>query len=99
MPRKPLRTKDEKARFRWSPEVKEKSGITRQLVTPTDIGEQEALKLLGQPLDDRHFTLLLDETGLVEMQDPDSGFVHGPLCVLLKNRLPKSFLDKVRPII
>jgi hypothetical protein len=99
MPRKPLRTEDEKARFRWSPEMKERSGITNQLVTPTDIGEKQALKLIDQKLDDRHFTLLLNETGMVETQDPDSGFVHGPLCILLKNRLSKSFLDKVRPII
>ena len=36
-----------------------------------------------QMLDQRHFELLLDETGLVETPDFE------PLCVLLKNRLSR----------
>jgi hypothetical protein len=44
-------------------------------------------------LDQRHYTLLLDETALVETPE------FKPLCVLLKNRIPKELLERVRPAI
>jgi hypothetical protein len=91
-------TEEEKrsAMYRLSPEHKARLGISRVFTAPTDIGEQEALKLCGQPLDDRHYDFLLDETGMVETPAYDDEW---PLCILLKNVLPQSLLDAVRPIV
>ena len=50
-----------KARFRWSPETRATAGVTKEFLAPTDIGEEAALKLCGQLLDNRHYDLLLDE--------------------------------------
>jgi len=75
-----------------SPGQRERKGTTQRLFPPTDIGQKEALKLVGQLLDERHYTLLLDQTGIV-------GTSEAPICVLLKNRIPKELLDKVRPIL
>lgn len=44
-------------------------------------------------LDEKHYTLLLNETGMVMTPD---GKV---LCILLKRRLPHDFLEAVRPIV
>src|ERR1019366_817208 len=55
-----------KALNNWSPARKEKVGNRRVFLAPTDIGEKEALKLCEQLLDDSHYDLLLNETGLVE---------------------------------
>jgi hypothetical protein len=73
---------------------KEELGVSKWLPAPTDIGEEAALELCGQLRDDRHYDLLLDETGLVVTPN----FEH-PLCVLLKKRLPQDLLDAVRPIV
>jgi hypothetical protein len=43
-------------------------------------------------LDQRHFGLLLDETGTV-------GTPNGPICTLLKNRIPKALCEAVMPIL
>ena len=64
------------------------------ITAPTDIGEAQALALKGQLLDQRHYELLLDKTGIVETPD-----FEGVVCILLKNRLSKELLDKVRPIL
>jgi hypothetical protein len=48
---------------------------------------------VGQLLDERHYTLLLDETGTVGTAE------GGPICSLLKNRIPKDLLNRVRPAI
>jgi 2-oxoglutarate-Fe(II)-dependent dioxygenase family protein len=88
------------AMHRLSPELKARLGISKRLWTETDIGEKEALKLCGQLLDDRHYDLLLDETGMIEtatVEPPDYDVV--PLCILLKNVLPQSLLDNIRPIV
>jgi hypothetical protein len=79
-----------------SPELKARLGTSKVFTAPTDIGEKEALKLCEQLLDDRHYDLLLNETGMVETpayRDDE------PLCILLKNVLPQSLLDEVRPIL
>lgn len=44
-------------------------------------------------MDQRHYTLLLDETATVGTPE------GGPICVLLKNRIPKDLLDRARPAI
>lgn len=75
------------------PKLRELLGTTKKLLPPTDIGQKEARKLVGKLLDQRHYTLLLDETGTVGTPE------NGPICVLLKNRIPKELLDKVRPIL
>jgi hypothetical protein len=63
------------------------------LTAPIDIGKEKALSLKGQMLEEKHYTLLLDETGVVMTPD---GQV---LCVLLKNCLQPEFLEAVRPIV
>lgn len=73
---------------------KEELGVSKWLPAPTDIGEEAALNLCGQLLDDRHYDFLLDETGLVVTPNFEQ-----PLCVLLKKRLPQDLLDAVRPIV
>src|SRR5208337_1292791 len=78
---------------RWSPEQKEKVGNAKCFLAPTDIGAAEALSMQKQLLDQRHFDLLLDETGLVETPNFE------PICILLKKRLPQDLLDAVRPVI
>jgi hypothetical protein len=45
-----------------------------------DMAEKEALNLCGQPLDSRHYDLLVDKTGMVLTP---TGEV---LCILLKPR-------------
>jgi hypothetical protein len=52
--------------------------------------------LREQLLDDSHYDLLLNETGMVETPAHDDEW---PLCILLKNVLPKELLDAVRPIV
>lgn len=84
---------EDPAQYDFRPEDKEQWGITKELTAPTDIGEQEAIKLCGTMLDKRHYDLLLNETGMVETPDLK------PLCILLKNRLPQGLLDAVRPIV
>ena len=68
-------------------------GMFKILTAPTDIGEQQALALEKQMLDQRHYTLLVAETGMVMTPD---GQV---LCILLKDRLSRELLDTVRPVI
>lgn len=97
-------TEDERraALYRLSPEQKARLGINKQFLAPTDIGEKEALKLCGQLLDDKHYDLLLDETGMVEKPPSDCSSPEEhfePLCILLKNALPQGLLDEVRPVI
>ena len=63
-----------------------------------DIGQEAALDLVGQMLDERHYTLLLDKTGYVVTPD------RKVLCTLLKGRLNHrdlcpGLLDAVRPIV
>lgn len=91
-------TEDEKraAMFRFSPAQHAKWGSSKCFEAPTDIGEKEALKLCGQALDDSHYDLLLDETGMVE---PPVKLDDEPLCILLKNVLPRDLLDAVRPTV
>jgi hypothetical protein len=84
---------DEEGTYDPSPEVREWSGTSRKLLPPADIGQKEALKLVGQLLDERHYTFLLDETGTVGTPE------GGPICTLLRNRIPKDLLDRVRPAI
>src|SRR6266852_2966169 len=96
-------TEDERraALYRLSPEQKARLGISKQFLAPTDIGEKEALKLCGQLLDDKHYDLLLDETGMVEKPPSDCSSPEEHfelLCILLKNALPQSLLDEVRPV-
>lgn len=83
----------------------------RFLEPKTDIGQEEALKLCGQLLDDSHYDpdMLLDSSGMIKgmgkaMASGDRvwpavpGF--GPaICILLKNVIPKDLLDAVRPIV
>jgi hypothetical protein len=71
----------------------ERLGVSKKLVPPADIGQEEALKLVGQLLNETHYTLLLNETATVGTPN------GGPICVLLKNRIPKDLLDRVRPAI
>jgi hypothetical protein len=63
------------------------------LKAPIDIGKEKALSLKGQMLEEKHYTLLLDETGMV--LTPDGQI----LCILLKNRLQTELLQTVRPIL
>jgi hypothetical protein len=88
-----IELEDEDGEWKPSPEVEERKGISKRLLPPADIGQKEALKLVGQLLDERHYTLLLDETGTVGTPE------GGPICTLLKNRIPKDLLDRVRPVI
>ena len=93
MPRKPSPVEeDEQIEIFWevSPEVR---GTSKKLLPPADIGQKEALKFVGQLLDESHYTLLLDETGTVGTPQ------DGPICTLLKNRIPKDLLDRARPAI
>ena len=63
----PLAEKEKRAAmYRLSPEHKARLGISKVFTAPTDIGEKDALRLCGQPLDDRHYDLLLNETGMPE---------------------------------
>jgi hypothetical protein len=68
-------------------------GTSQKLLAPADIGQEEALKLVGQMLDERHYTMLVDETATVGTPE------GGPICTLLRNRIPKGLLDRVRPAI
>jgi len=68
-------------------------GPALEIVAPTDIGEKEALRLCGQLLDDRHYNLLLSETGRVYTP------TYEPLCQLYKGYLPKEFLNRIRLIL
>ena len=65
------------------------------ITAPTDIGEEKAHALIRQSLDEKHFELLLDKTGIVETPAPE----FETLAVLAKGRLSKELLDRVRPII
>jgi hypothetical protein len=73
-----------------------KLGLSKILVAPTDIGEQEALKLCGQMLDYRHYDLLLNETGTVQTPEWEGELT---LAILLKNVIPRDLLNAVRPIV
>jgi hypothetical protein len=84
------------ALHRYSPELKARLGISKVFTAPKDIGEKEALKLCGTMLDNRHYDLLLNETGMVETPTYDDEW---PLCVLLKNVIPQELLDAVRPVV
>lgn len=84
---------DEAVAWEPSPEQRERKGTSKKLLPPADIGQEEALKLVGQLLDERHYTLLLNETGTVGTPE------GGPICTLLKNRIPTDLLDRVRPVI
>lgn len=68
-------------------------GLFKIHKAPTDMGEEKALSLVQQMLDERHFELLLDETGLVATPDGEI------LCILLKDRLRQDLLDAVRPVV
>lgn len=92
MPQQPV-TDEQRARFRWSPEQRKRAGISQWLMAPTDIGEEAALKLRKQLLDDSHYDLLLNETGLVETPNFE------PLAILIKKCLPQVLLDEVRPVV
>src|ERR1700730_3757163 len=61
------------------------------IAAPTDIGEEKAHSLIEQMLDERHFELLLDKTGIVETPAPE----FETLAVLAKGRLSKELLDRV----
>jgi len=78
---------------RTETEVATELGTSKILTAPIDIGKEKALALRGQMLDERHYTLMLDETGVVMTPD---GQV---LCVLLKNRLQPELLEAVRPVV
>src|SRR5208282_6244882 len=92
MPQRRL-TEEERAKFRWSPEQRKRAGISQWFAAPTDIGEEAALKLRKQLLDDSHYDLLLNETGIVETPDFE------PLAILIKKCLPRDLLDDVRPVV
>lgn len=87
-------------------EVRKRSGANSIVHARTDIGQEEALKLCGQPLDNRHYSFLFGvhppslRDGIVREY---GGMVvtpaRDPLCILLKNVLPQSLLDQVRPIV
>jgi hypothetical protein len=68
-------------------------GISKRFMAPADIGEEAALKLCGQLLDDRHYDFLLDESGFVQAPDGQ------PLAVLFKGRLAQDLIDSVRPVV
>jgi len=91
-------------------EVRERSGATAILTAPADIGQEEALKLCGQLLDNRHYTKLFGSSSpepargdAVLARRSGSGMIvtgaREPLCILLKNVLPKDLLGAVRPIV
>jgi hypothetical protein len=69
------------------------SAAFRIFQAPTDIGEKKALALKKRLLDEKHYTLLLDRTGMV--MTPAGNI----LCVLLKHRLSPELLETVRPIV
>jgi hypothetical protein len=68
-----------------------KLDMYKVITAPTDIGEEQSLALRGQMLNQKHFELLLDKTGIVERPDFE------PLCILLKSHLPQDLLERVRP--
>jgi hypothetical protein len=74
-------------------ERKVRLGTNKIFTAPTDIGEEAALKLCGQLLDDSHYDFLLNENGFV--RTPDGKI----LAVLLKQRLPQDLIDSVRPVV
>src|ERR1019366_6918306 len=85
---------DEKIELLWElPNREEHRGISKKLLPPADIGQDAARKLVGQLLDQKHFELLLDETGTVGTPE------GGPICTLLKNRIPQELLNRVRPVL
>jgi len=93
MPPKPSPVEeDEELEVLWQVSA-EHRGLTKKLLPPTDLGQEEALKLVGRTLDERHYTLLLDETATVGTPE------GGPICTLLRNRIPQDLLDRVRPAI
>jgi hypothetical protein len=55
--------------------------------------EEKALLLKGQMLDEKHYTVIVDRTGIVRKPDGEI------LCILYKNRLPPELLEAVRPIV
>jgi hypothetical protein len=67
--------------------------VFKIFTAPADIGQKEALSLKKKMLDERHYTLMLDENGMV--LTPDGQVV----CILLKNRLQPDLLEAVRPIV
>jgi hypothetical protein len=90
----PLTEEEKRAAYhRLSPQLKARLGTSKVFTAPTDIGEKEALKLCEQLLEDSHYDLLLNETGLVETP------AYEPLCILLKNVIPQSLLDDMRPVL
>jgi hypothetical protein len=93
MPLSESEKKERKEWFKWSPEQKKRFGINSWHMAPTDIGEQAALKLCKQLLDDSHYDLLLNETGIVETPDFE------PLAILIKDCLPQDLIDRVRPVV
>jgi len=60
---------------------------------PTDLGEEEAHKLIGQLMENEHFEQLLDETGTFYKPNGEV------LAILLRNCLPKDLCERARPII
>jgi hypothetical protein len=66
------------------------------------MGQEAALKLQKQLLDNSHFDpeLLLDETGMIETvgDDPVEN-PEMPICILLKKRIPQDLINAVRPIV
>ena len=72
-------------------EVRKRSGASTILTALADIGQEEALKLCGQPLDNRHYSMLFGS------RPPRGGMVvtraREPLFILLKNVLPGSAGD------
>ena len=68
-------------------------GPLPRLRTGEDIGEKKALLLKGQMLDEKHYTVIVDRTGIVRKPDGEI------LCILYKNRLPPELLEAVRPIV
>jgi len=80
---KPLYPEDRKLR----------QGINKIFTAPTDLGEGAALGLCGRLLENSDYSLLLNETGMV--QTPDGKI----LAVLLKGRLPQDLIDAVRPVV
>jgi len=80
-------------------EVRKRSGASVSITALADIGQEEALKLCGQPLDNRHYRMLFGS----EKLGPRGGMVvtrtRQPLFLLLKNVIPRDLLDAVRPIV
>src|SRR5208283_3223853 len=82
----PLPEDDKRAAlWRYSPELKAQLGIRKVFAAPMDIGVEAGLKFQQQLLDESHYDLLLNETGMVQRPDSDDA-----LCILLKNVLPQS---------